>query len=70
MEKTLQLNFKNAEGGKKQLNVVNPKEGLTKQEADDAMAKIVAANVFTTTGGDIVEAVDAKIVCREVEELA
>ncbi len=69
MEKTLQLNFKNAEGGKKQLNVVNPKEGLTKQEADDAMAKIAAANVFTTTGGDIVEAVDAKIVCREVEEL-
>ena len=46
MEKTLQLNFKNAEGGKKQLNVVNPKEGLTKQEADEAMAKIVAANVL------------------------
>ena len=70
MEKTLQLNFKNAEGGKKQLTVVNPKAGLTKQEADDAMAKIVEANVFTTSGGDLVEAVSAKIVSREVEELA
>ncbi len=69
MEKTLQLTFKNAEGGKKLLNIVGPKEDLTKQEADDAMAKIIEANVFTTTGGDLVEAVNAKLVNREVEEL-
>ncbi len=69
MEKTLQLTFKNAEGGKKLLNIVSPKEGLTKQEADEAMAKIVEANVFTTTGGDLVEAVETKLVSREVEEL-
>ena len=69
MEKTLEMIFKNAEGGKKLLNVVNPKEDLTKQEAEDAMAKIVEANVFTTSGGDLVEAVDSRLVTRGVEEL-
>ena len=69
MEKTLAMTFKNAEGGKKLLNVINPKEDLTKQEVDEAMAKIVEADVFTTSGGDLVEAVEARIVTRGVEEL-
>ena len=33
------------------------------------MAKIVEANVFTTSGGDLIEAVEARIVTRGVEEL-
>lgn len=69
MEKTLEMIFKNEEGGKKLLNVVNPKEDLTKQEVEEAMAKIVEANVFTTPGGDLVEAVDTRLITRGVEEL-
>ena len=70
MEKTLQLIFKDAEGTKKTISLSNPKEGLTKAEADDAMAKIVAASIFTTASGDITEAVEARLVSRQVEALA
>ncbi len=70
MEKTLQLIFKDAEGTKKTITLSNPKEGLTKAEVDDAMAKIVAAGIFATSGGDITEAVEARLVSRQVEALA
>ena len=70
MEKTLQLIFKDAEGTKKTISLSNPKEGLTKAEADEAMGKIVAAGVFTTTNGDITEACEARLVSRQVEALA
>lgn len=70
MEKTLQLIFKDAQGTKKTISLSNPKEGLTKAEADEAMDKIVAAGVFTTTNGDITEAVEARLVSRQVEALA
>ncbi|WP_418853200.1 DUF2922 domain-containing protein [Phascolarctobacterium succinatutens] len=48
----------------------NPKENLTKAETDEAMQKIVAANVFNTVGGDLVQAVEARVVNRNVQVLA
>ena len=70
MEKSLQLVFKNAAGSTKIITISNPKENLTKAETDAAMQKIVAANVFNTIGGDLVQAVEARVVNRNVQVLA
>ena len=60
MEQTLELVFKNAEGDTKVITVTDPREGITAQEADEAMDIILAANVIETSGGDLVEAVEAR----------
>ena len=70
MEKSLQLVFKNAAGSTKLITISNPKDDLTKAQTDEAMQKIVAANVFNTVGGDLVQAVEARVVNRNVQVLA
>ena len=69
MEKSLQLVFKNASGNTKLITIANPKDGLTKAQTDEAMQKIIAANVFKTVGGDLIQAVEARVVNRNVEVL-
>ena len=58
MEQTLELVFKNAEGDTKVITVTDPREGITAQEADEAMDIILAANVIETSGGDNVGSKD------------
>ena len=60
-EKELELKFKNASGKSRTLTVKDPKDGITKEEVDAAMNAIVAANVFTSNGGDLVEAVEGRV---------
>ena len=57
----LDLVFRNAAGKKYTLNIEEPKSGVTKAEIDAAMQVVVANNVFNTSGGDIVEAVEGRI---------
>ena len=57
----LDLVFKNAVGKKVILNIEEPKSGVTKAEIDAAMQTIVENNIFATTGGDIVEAVEGRL---------
>ena len=57
----LDLVFKNAAGKKVTLNIEEPKSGVTKAEIDAAMQVVVANNVFTTSGGDITEAVEGRL---------
>ena len=54
----LDLIFRNAAGKKVTLNIEEPKEGVTKAEIDAAMQVVVENNIFNTSGGDIVEAVE------------
>ncbi len=58
----LHLIFKNAAGKKVTLNIERPKAGVTKAEIDAAMKTVVDNNVFTSPGGDFVEAVEGEIV--------
>ena len=60
-EKELELKFKNAVGKSRTITVKAPKDGLTKEEVENAMNAIVAANVFTSAGGDLVEAVEGRV---------
>ena len=57
----LDLIFKNAAGKKVTLNIEEPKAGVTKAEIDAAMQVIVDSNVFATSGGDIMEAVEGRL---------
>ncbi|MER2138726.1 MAG: DUF2922 domain-containing protein [Succiniclasticum sp.] len=54
----LYLAFKNAAGKKFNLKIEEPKAGVTKAEIDAAMQVVVENNIFNTSGGDIVEAVE------------
>ncbi len=64
----LDLVFKNAIGKKVTLNIEEPKKGVTKAEIDAAMQTVVDNNVFNSTGGDLVEAVEGclRTVTRDV----
>jgi len=57
----LDLIFKNAAGKKYTLNIEEPKAGVTKAEIDAAMQVVVENNIFYTTGGEIVEAVEGRL---------
>ena len=64
----LDLVFKNAIGKKVTLNIEEPKKGVTKAEIDAAMQTVVENNVFNSTGGDLVEALEGclRTVTRDV----
>ena len=55
-------------GKKVTLNIEEPKKGVTKAEIDAAMQTVVENNVFNSTGGDLVEAVEGclRTVTRDV----
>ena len=57
----LDLVFRNAAGKKVSLNIEEPKTGVTKAEIDAAMQVVVDNNVFNTSGGDIVDAVEGRL---------
>jgi hypothetical protein len=70
MTKTAKLGFKNAGGKEVNLLIPNPKENLTKAEAVATQALIIARNLFTSTGGDLVLAVDPIILTQDTTALA
>ena len=57
----LDLVFKNAVGKKVILNIEEPKANVTKAEIDAAMQVVVENNIFSTSGGDLVEAVEGRL---------
>ena len=57
----LDLVFKNAAGKKVTLNIEEPKANVTKAEIDTAMGVVVTNNIFATSGGDIVEALEGRL---------
>ena len=69
MEQTLELVFKNVEGDTKVLTVTDPRDGITAEEANEAMEVILAANVIETSGGDLTEIVEARLRITQVTVL-
>ena len=57
----LDLVFRNAAGKKVTLNIEEPKTGVTKAEIDAATQVVVDNNIFNTSGGDIVDAVEGRL---------
>jgi len=63
-DRTLKMQFKNAVGGSITVSVDNPKAALTPAEVTQAMTDIITQNLFTSRGGDLVEAVGATIITQ------
>ena len=70
MTKTLRMQFRNAAGKEVNFTLANPKVGLTKAEVVAAMALIIAKNLFATTGGDLVSALEPSILIQDTGVLA
>ena len=70
MEKNLELIFKNADGKTWTLTVKEPAENLELTRVKAVQEKIIADNVFGTSGGDLKEAAGAQYVTKSVEALA
>ncbi|WP_111643883.1 DUF2922 domain-containing protein [Paranoxybacillus vitaminiphilus] len=69
MEKTLELQFFNQEGKIVRLFIENPIEPINEAAISAAMDAIITANVFTSSGGDLVAKKGARLLASEVTEL-
>ena len=70
MTKTLRLPFVNAAGKDVNILVANPKEGLTKAEAVATQTMIIARNLFSSNGGDLISAGDPVVLIQDTAVLA
>lgn len=70
MTKTLEMVFRNQDGKEVTVRIADPKDDLTKAQVDPVMQDIIAKNVFTTNGGDLVQIVDARIRTGDAVSLA
>ena len=60
--KRLLMTFKTSDDKKVSLSIDDPREDITEGEIKSAMDLIVSKNIFAPNGGDIVQAVEAKVV--------
>ena len=67
--RTLELVFTNQGGKEVTVAVKDPKEGLTLAAVQTVMNTIIARNVFTSTGGDLVSVKEAQIRQLAITEL-
>ncbi len=70
MTKTLKMPFRNAAGKEVNFTLANPKDGLTKAEVQATQTMILAKNLFATTGGDLVNALEPSILIQDTGVLA
>jgi len=69
VDTNLELVFRNTAGKSAKISVQDPKDDLTADEVQALMDNIVAKNVFETAGGDLIEAVEARLIQKEVVQL-
>ncbi|MGI9951655.1 DUF2922 domain-containing protein [Moorellaceae bacterium AZ2] len=69
LTRRLELIFQNAAGRRTVLAVQEPRSDITADEVRAAMELIVARNVFTSPGGDLVAVAGARLVSRETTDL-
>ncbi|MBB5323888.1 hypothetical protein HNQ34_000980 [Anoxybacillus tepidamans] len=70
MEKSLELQFVNQQGKVVRIAIDNPVEPVNAQQVSSVMDAIIAANIFTSSGGDLVGKQGARLLQREVTEVA
>lgn len=66
---SLRMSFRNEAGRSVSISMDNPRVDLTAAEVENAMDMIINRNIFTTTGGDLVSIVRARIISSTVTEL-
>ncbi|WP_125154759.1 DUF2922 domain-containing protein [Clostridium rectalis] len=68
MSRNLVMSFLNGEGKKTNLTLNNVKAEINIDEINKAMDEIIAKNVFTSKGGDLLVKDSARLVHRTIEE--
>lgn len=69
MSKKLELQFVNFEGKTATISIDDPIEPVEAATVSAAMDTIIAANIFTSTGGDLVAKKGARVVERDVTDV-
>jgi hypothetical protein len=69
LSRRLEMIFQNAAGRRTTLALPDPRPDLTASEVRAAMELILARNIFTSPGGDLVAIASARIVSRESTDL-
>lgn len=69
MTSNLELSFQNFAGKTVRFTLPEPKQDLTPENVQNAMNLIISKNIFSTTGGDLVKVLGARIVVRDVIEV-
>jgi hypothetical protein len=70
LAKTLQLQFLNQENKTVTISIDNPIEPVDTIALNAAMDSILTANVFTSAGGDLMSKKGARVVERNVADVA
>jgi hypothetical protein len=68
-DKSLVMSFLNTEGSKSSITLTAVREDVTEDQVAAAMDAVIAANVFQSTGGDLVSKQGAEITERNVTPL-
>jgi len=69
VEKSLELLFVNQQGKLVSIIVENPVEPINPEQISSAMDTILAANVFTSSGGEFVAKQGARLLSSEVTKI-
>ncbi len=69
LSQRLEMRFTNAGGRITTISVENVREDVTPAEVQAAVDAILARNIFTSSGGDLVAAESARIVSTEITEI-
>ena len=70
MSRVLEMTFNTELGASKTLRVIDAKDPLTGTEVATAMDSIIAANIFSGTGGELTGKIEAQIVTTTSNELS
>ena len=68
-QKVLRMTFGNAQGSTMTITLPEPRADVTAAEIEAVMDQIIAKNIFTGTGGDLVSKRDIKIVDTTTNDL-
>ncbi|OPY56632.1 MAG: hypothetical protein A4E55_02043 [Pelotomaculum sp. PtaU1.Bin035] len=68
-DKTLRMVFRNQDGNNVTITLDNPRNNLTAAEIEMAMDLVIARNVFTSSGGDLVTKQDIRVINSTTDDL-
>lgn len=69
MSKTLIMVFQNDAGKNVSISIPQVRDSITEQEVKTVMQSILAKNIFTSNGGDLVGIMAAQIINKDTTEL-
>lgn len=67
--RTLEMGFTNSSGKKVTIRVADARTDLTAEQVRNTMDLIISRNIFTSSGGDLIERASAQVVVRDSQEL-